>query len=110
MPERWLKSTGGENALNLPLFAFGFGTRMCVAYHLATRALYVAFSHIFANFKIFPADHEGDQLGQDNWRDLIDPLWGVVDPTGQASSPLLFPLRFVPRDEARLRAALACST
>ncbi len=104
IPERWLKS--GENETAQPQFAFGFGTRMCVAYRLATQALYVAFLQILANYKILPGDSETGDFGEDNFTDLIDPLKGVVDPTSQGSSPLLLPLKLVPRHEKRLRERL----
>lgn len=103
IPERWYHP---EGEAGLPLFAFGFGTRMCVAYHLATRALYVVFLHLLANYKIFPEDHQGTEFGEDDDCDLIHPLKGVVDPTALGYSPLLLPLKFVPRDEERLREAI----
>ncbi|OAA63469.1 Cytochrome P450 [Niveomyces insectorum RCEF 264] len=51
LPERWLE----EKTTHLHQFAFGMGSRMCIANILAHKALYTAFVHIIAHFEVLPA-------------------------------------------------------
>ncbi|KAK1460181.1 hypothetical protein CMEL01_03180 [Colletotrichum melonis] len=89
-PERWLPDAPDQYAHQ---FAFGMGGRMCVASHLAHSALYTAFSHLIARFKILPAD------GKDSVE--IDPIKGL-DGLSFVAKPKGFQAKFVPRDGARL--------
>ncbi|CAG9990955.1 unnamed protein product, partial [Clonostachys byssicola] len=50
-PERWLE---GED-VHRHQFAFGMGGRMCVASHVASKALYTVFLHLVAHFRVLPA-------------------------------------------------------
>lgn len=62
-PERWLEGAPDEHVHQ---FAFGIGGRMCVAFHLAHRALYTVFLHLISRFHILP--EEGTTAAQ------IDPV------------------------------------
>lgn len=95
---------------NLPNFSFGYGGRMCVASHLATRAMYIALLQIIANYKILRGDDAGLDLGPDTADIFVDPVKGVRDPSATAGRPNLVPLRFVPRNAAKLEARLQSST
>lgn len=66
---------------------------MCVASHLAHSALYTAFLHLIARFKILPGD------GKDHVE--IDPIEGL-DGLSFVAKPKGFQAKFVPRDGARL--------
>ncbi|KXH43795.1 hypothetical protein CNYM01_05723 [Colletotrichum nymphaeae SA-01] len=90
VPERWLPDAPDQYAHQ---FAFGMGGRMCVASHLAHSALYTAFLHLIARFKILPAD------GKDSVE--IDPIEGL-DGLSFVAKPKGFQAKFVPRDGARL--------
>jgi 3-hydroxyphenylacetate 6-hydroxylase len=80
-------------------YSFGYGGRMCVASHLANKALYTVFLHLISNFEIFPSvDDEGNIE--------IDPLKGIDNVNHQRAAPRWQKLRFVPRDLDRLRTAL----
>lgn len=80
---------------------------MCVASHIANRALYLVFLHLLANFKILPAESVGQEFGADTVTDDTDPVKGVRDINGLAAEPRVHALRFIPRNEERLRKALA---
>ncbi|KAL4781548.1 cytochrome P450 [Aspergillus varians] len=87
-PDRWLNSSETHSHQ----FAFGYGSRMCVASHLATRLVYTVLYHTIANFKIHPAE--------DAVEDEADPVKGIKDPTGLGSSPKGNKARFVARGRA----------
>ncbi|KAL0783570.1 hypothetical protein CaCOL14_001476 [Colletotrichum acutatum] len=89
-PERWLPDATDQYAHQ---FAFGIGGRMCVASHLAHSALYTAFLHLIAQFKILPAD------GKDSVE--IDPIKGL-DGLSFVAKPKGSQAKFVPRDGERL--------
>jgi 3-hydroxyphenylacetate 6-hydroxylase len=92
-PRRWLSEDAHQH------YSFGYGGRMCVASHLANKALYTVFLHLISNFEIFPSvDDEGDIE--------IDPLKGIDNVNHQRAAPRWQKLRFVPRDLDRLRTAL----
>ena len=96
-----------EDAQGLTNFSFGYGQRMCVASHLATRAVYVALLQLIANFMILKGDDQGSELGDDDQYDhVIDPVKGVNDPSALTARPRLVPLRFVPRDPRKLEVRL----
>jgi hypothetical protein len=75
---------------------------MCVASHLANRALYLVFLHLFANFKIPPAESRSDEFGEDEKSVDFDPIRGVVEVNGLVAEPRHLKLRFVPRNEKDL--------
>lgn len=94
--------SGDKDVRGLPNFSFGYGQRMCVASHLATRAMYVALLQLIANFKILKGDDPGLELGDDQYDMFVDPIQGVKDPSATAAKPHLVPLKFVPRDVQKL--------
>ncbi|KAI6083003.1 cytochrome P450 [Hypoxylon rubiginosum] len=85
-PERWL-----EGGTHLHQFAFGIGGRMCVAHHLAHKALYAVFLHLIAHFEILPVEGVDDPL-------IADPLEGVSEKEQFVSAPRGSRARLVPRD------------
>lgn len=89
-PERWLEKP------DAPLFTLGLGYRMCAGHLLAMRELYVIFMRLFASFKLEPH-------GLPN----LDPKAGQKHPRDLIAAPHNYKVYFVPRDEARLREALA---
>lgn len=68
------------------------GSRMCVAANLAHKALYLAFLHLIAHFKILPAT-------DDEPPSVADPITGGGEASSVSTSPLYTRARFVPRNE-----------
>ncbi|KAI1759521.1 cytochrome P450 [Hypoxylon sp. FL1150] len=93
-PERWL-----EGGAHLHQFAFGIGGRMCVAHHLAHKALYAVFLHLIAHFEVLPVEGMDDAL-------IADPLEGVSEKEQFVSAPRGSKARLVPRDIAVTRKML----
>ncbi|KAI1077228.1 cytochrome P450 [Whalleya microplaca] len=93
-PERWLPNSPTQYAHQ---YSFGIGGRMCVASHLAHNALYTAFLHLIAHFRILPAEGETAEA--------IDPLKGLKGMTFVAT-PRGWRARFVPREGEKLAAWL----
>ncbi|KAI9038217.1 cytochrome P450 [Aspergillus affinis] len=88
-PERWL-----DNAeKHTHQFAFGYGSRMCIASHLAFRLVYTAVFHLIATFEIHPVD------GQD--KEAADPIRGIKDPTSITAVPKAEKARLVAREWAK---------
>ncbi|KAL3458116.1 cytochrome P450 [Aspergillus heterothallicus] len=85
IPERWLD----ESTKHAHQFAFGYGSRMCVAMHLATRLVYTVLYHTIANFEIHPAKGARE--------DELDSINGIKDPTALNASPRGERARFVRR-------------
>lgn len=95
-PERWLRL----DSTHAHQFAFGMGSRMCIANHLAHKALYTAFLHLIAHFEILPAAaSEGDPH-------VLDPLEGLLHKESFVATPRTCNVRLVPRDLARTRRVL----
>jgi 3-hydroxyphenylacetate 6-hydroxylase len=92
-PRRWLSDDAPQH------YSFGYGGRLCVASHLANKALYTVFLHLVGNFEIFPAADERNSID-------IDPLKGIDNVNHQRTAPRWQKLRFVPRDSDGLRKAL----
>lgn len=88
-PERWIEHP------NHPIFTFGVGYRMCAASLLAYRELYLTFIRMISAFEILPVGTVD-----------TDPLTGVADLTNLSSTPKDFQVKFMPRNEPLLRAAL----
>jgi 3-hydroxyphenylacetate 6-hydroxylase len=88
-PERWLEQP------DAPLFTYGLGYRMCAGSLLANREMYLIFMRMLNSFKIEQADDVDTH-----------PVRGVVDQTQLVSVPKRYKVKFVPRDEDALRAAL----
>ncbi len=93
-PQRWLSADPHQH------YSFGYGGRMCVASHLANKALYTVFLHLIGNFEILPGKEDEGSID-------IDPLTGIDDVNHQRAAPRWRKLRFVPRDLNRLRSALS---
>ncbi|XDG05335.1 hypothetical protein ABKA04_004950 [Annulohypoxylon sp. FPYF3050] len=93
-PERWLPSASNPHAHQ---YAFGIGGRMCVASHLAHKALYTVFLHLIAHFHILPS--EGETI------DAIDPIKGLQG-ISFVGTPRGWRARFVPREGEKLAAWL----
>ena len=96
-PERWLETS---DTTHLHQFAFGIGGRMCIANHLAHKALYTAFLHIVAHFHVLPA---ADGLHDPH---VIDPLEGLLEKESFVATPRTHRVRLVPRDLERTRRML----
>ncbi|KAJ5895503.1 hypothetical protein N7495_007194 [Penicillium taxi] len=86
LPERWQNSGLEKHAHQ---FAFGYGSRMCIATHLATRLIYTVIYHTIANFEIHPALN----ATADEW----DSVQGLKDPNALSSSPRASKARFTER-------------
>ncbi|KAF7594580.1 hypothetical protein BBP40_008847 [Aspergillus hancockii] len=84
-PERWL----GESNQHIHQFAFGYGSRMCIASHLASRLVYSVIYHLIASFEIRPVAGETDEI--------FDPIQGLKDPTSMAAEPRGSEAKFIPR-------------
>ncbi|CAN8103260.1 unnamed protein product [Discula destructiva] len=89
-PERWFEKP------DAPVFTFGLGYRMCAGHLLAMRELYLVFMRLLASFKLEPYGYAN-----------MDPKSGQKNPRDLIAAPLSYRVYFVPRDEARLRGALA---
>jgi 3-hydroxyphenylacetate 6-hydroxylase len=96
-PERWLEEHDG---LDKPLFTYGLGYRMCAGSLLANREMYCIWMRTLNSYRI----EKGD-----DWDERFEthPVRGVEDQTQLVSVPRRYRVKFVPKDEARLRAALA---
>lgn len=68
------------------------GSRMCVASHLAHKALYLAFLHLIAHFKILPST-------SDEPSSIADPIDGARDGATVSTPPKNEQARFVLREE-----------
>ena len=73
---------------------------MCIANHLAHKALYTAFLHLIAHFEILPAA----ESSRDPY--AIDPLEGLLQKESFVATPRNCTARLVPRDIARTRRVL----
>lgn len=91
-PKRWLAENPHQH------YSFGYGGRMCVAAHLANKALYTVFLHLIGSFEILP--------GVEDANIDIDPLSGIDNVNHQRAAPRWKKLRFVPRNLDRLKTAL----
>ncbi|KAI2623627.1 cytochrome P450 [Hypomontagnella submonticulosa] len=87
-PERWMD---GDQTANRHQYAFGIGGRMCVASHVATKALYDGFLHLIAHFQILPAEETMDPI-------VADPIEGLVVRENPIAGPKARTVRFVPRN------------
>jgi 3-hydroxyphenylacetate 6-hydroxylase len=74
---------------------------MCIANHLAHKALYTAFLQLIAHFEILPAVE-----GIDDPK-IIDPLEGLLKKESFVATPRNCTARLVPRDIAKTRHMLA---
>ncbi|GJC78344.1 3-hydroxyphenylacetate 6-hydroxylase [Colletotrichum liriopes] len=75
-PERWLD---GDQTANRHQYAFGIGGRMCVASHVASKALYTVLLHLIAHFKMVPVEGASD--------DEVDPVAGLAVPGNHQAAP-----------------------
>ncbi|KAF4996944.1 hypothetical protein FDECE_12267 [Fusarium decemcellulare] len=96
-PERWLQ----PGTTHLHQFAFGMGSRMCIANHLAHKALYTAFLHLIAHFEILPAVEAADDPH------VLDPVEGLLHKESFVATPRNCTVRLVPRDIERTKRVLS---
>ncbi|KAH9909728.1 cytochrome P450 [Xylariomycetidae sp. FL2044] len=96
-PERWLD---GDQTANRHQYAFGIGGRMCVASHVATKALYTVFLHLIAHFRILPAQATTDPME-------ADPIEGLLMRENPIAGPRAREVKFVPRDPDATRRMLS---
>ncbi|KAI2473612.1 cytochrome P450 [Annulohypoxylon bovei var. microspora] len=87
-PERWMD---GDQTANRHQYAFGIGGRMCVASHVATKALYAAFFHLIAHFQVLPAEDTKNPI-------VADPIEGLLTRENPIAGPKARTVRFVPRN------------
>ncbi|KAI5866824.1 cytochrome P450 [Durotheca rogersii] len=87
-PERWMD---GDQTANRHQYAFGIGGRMCVASHVATKALYAVFLHLVAHFQILPAEETMDPI-------VADPIEGLLTRENPIAGPKARTVRFIPRN------------
>lgn len=73
---------------------------MCVASHIATKALYTVFLHLIAHFHISPAEGFGNHT---SW----DPLGGLLNKENPQAAPLATLVNFLPRNLAATKAMLS---
>ncbi|KAI1376567.1 3-hydroxyphenylacetate 6 hydroxylase [Hypoxylon crocopeplum] len=92
LPERWLEKP------DAPIFTFGLGYRMCSAHLLATRELYIIFMRLLSSFRLEASEEI-----------KCDPSVDMANPKDLIMCPKSYHVLCVPRDEARLRAALQTS-
>ncbi|CCF45358.1 cytochrome P450 2H2 [Colletotrichum higginsianum] len=97
-PERWLDD---DQIANRHQYAFGIGGRMCVASHVASKALYTVLLHLVAHFRILPAE------GSSN--DEIDPVAGLAVPGNHQAAPRARHVRIIPRNQELTRGMLSVS-
>ncbi|KAI1476982.1 cytochrome P450 [Daldinia eschscholtzii] len=96
-PERWMD---GDQTANRHQYAFGIGGRMCVASHVATKALYAVFLHLIAHFQILPAEETMDPI-------VADPIEGLLTRENPIAGPKARTVRFVPRNVDATRRMLS---
>lgn len=73
---------------------------MCIANHLAHKALYTAFLHLIAHFEVLPTPESvGDPT-------VIDPLEGLQNKASFVATPGCSTVRLIPRDLARTKRVL----
>ncbi|KAI0004414.1 cytochrome P450 [Xylariaceae sp. FL0662B] len=96
-PERWLD---GDQTANRHQYAFGIGGRMCVASHVATKALYTVFLQLIAHFHILPAEDTTDPVE-------ADPIEGLLMRENPIAGPKAKTVRFVPRNSDVTRQTLS---
>ncbi|KAI1105540.1 cytochrome P450 [Jackrogersella minutella] len=87
-PERWMDD---DQTANRHQYAFGIGGRMCVASHVATKALYAVFFHLIAHFRVIPAGDTIDPIS-------ADPIEGLLTRENPIANPKARTVRFVPRN------------
>ncbi|KAI0173366.1 cytochrome P450 [Hypoxylon sp. FL1284] len=96
-PERWMD---GDQTANRHQYAFGIGGRMCVASHVATKALYAVFLHLVAHFQVLPAKDTMDPI-------VADPIEGLLTRENPIAGPKSRTVRFVPRNSHVTRRMLS---
>ncbi|KAI0391278.1 putative cytochrome P450 phenylacetate hydroxylase [Xylariaceae sp. FL0594] len=103
-PERWIQTRTDDTDPGTsapPIFGFGIGYRMCAGHLLAMRELYLIYMRLLASFRIV-VEKEGEER-----RIECDPSRDMKIPTDLIMAPRPYRVVFVPRDEKRLRDALA---
>ncbi|ETN44575.1 uncharacterized protein HMPREF1541_10245 [Cyphellophora europaea CBS 101466] len=100
VPERWLDD---GQAANRHQYSFGIGGRMCVANHVAHKALYTVFLHLIAHFRILPGTDTEDPL-------VADPIAGLLEKENPAAEPKITVARFMPRNPEATKMMLESAT
>lgn len=98
-PDRWLDG----DVVHRHQFAFGMGGRMCVASHVASKALYTVLLHLVAHFEILPAGDGPDTVA---W----DPLEGLLSKGNHQAAPAATYVRLVARNVETTRRMLRIGT
>jgi 3-hydroxyphenylacetate 6-hydroxylase len=70
---------------------------MCVASHVANKAVYMAFVQLISTYEIFP---------EEGLTAEIDPIKGIKDVKHTRAAPKPSKVKFVPRNEKALEAFL----
>ncbi|KAI8956492.1 cytochrome P450 [Daldinia sp. FL1419] len=96
-PERWMD---GDQTANRHQYAFGIGGRMCVASHVASKALYAVFLHLIAHFRILPAEETMDPA-------VADPIEGLITRENPIAGPKARTVRLIPRNVDATRRMLS---
>lgn len=73
---------------------------MCIANHLAHKALYTAFIHLIAHFEVLPAT---ETMGDPH---ILDPVEGLLQKEAFVATPRYRTARLVPRDLERTKRVL----
>lgn len=71
-------------------FAFGMGGRMCVASHVASKALYTVIVHLVGHFEILPAEGAPTTA--------IDPIDGLLTQGNHQAAPAATYVKLRPRN------------
>lgn len=96
-PERWL-SHSELNSPGTPHCAYGVGARICPAWNIANRILYGLLLRIVLAFRL---EADPDDPPPTSYEDF------GCTPENILNSPRPFKVRFIPRDEAKLREEVA---
>lgn len=73
---------------------------MCVASHVATKAIYTVLFHLIAHFQIFPCEDSVDPSA-------FDPLQGLFAKENPQAQPKARMVKFVPRNAEATRRMLS---
>lgn len=95
-PTRWLNQPE-INGPGLPHFAYGIGSRVCPAWQISNRIMYMVLLRLILAFRLLP---------DEKMPPPTDYVTYGETPAGVANAPKPFLVRFVPRSPERLRVML----